>query len=423
MRNSEFFKNILVLFSGTLISQLIPFILLPILLKYFYQVSDFGVLAIFISTADLLGRVATLKLEFGIVIQKRTKNSINLATGALKISWIIALASLIVVLLFKKSIAQYIDEPRLENFLFLIPLYVLLVSFNDVATYWFNRAKNFKVISFSKIVLTGGNETSKLIFGVFNGGFIGLIVSRIIGIFTSNLYLFSRFFKGNRKELKLLNYQQQKKIVAENRAFMLFSTPSVFIGFLINFVYLNLFLVYFGKESVGAINISMAYITAGYGMLALSFSQVYYSKLAEINDATTLLQLYTKFLKKLVMLSLVPVVVVYAIPNQWIAMILGEKWVQFFEIIRIMSLWLSVWFVSSSLSFIYIKLGKQRVMMLYDIVHLLLVCVGFFTAYGFYGNFIACLWGFTFAQIAFYVFVILLAIRFIKHSKLQEEIC
>ena len=410
------------LFSGTLISQIIPFILLPILLKYFYEVSDFGVLAIFISTADLLGRVATLKLEFGIVIQKRTKNAINLVAGALKISWLIALVSLIVIFFFKEPIASYIDEPRLENFLFLVPLYVLLVSFNDVSTYWFNRAKNFKVISFSKIMLMSGNETSKLIFGAFNAGFIGLIIARIIGIFSSNFYFFLRFFKRNSKELKLLNYEQQKKVISENRDFMLFSTPSVFIGFLINFVYLNLFLVYFGKESVGEINISMTYITAGYGMLALSFSQVYYSKLAEINDSNSLLQLYTKFLKKLVVFSLIPVIIVYLTPNEWVSLLLGEKWVQFFEIIRIMSLWLSLWFVSSSLSFIYIKLGKQRVMMLYDLIHLLLVCVGFFSGYLIDGTFFGSLWGFTLSQIAFYVFVILLAIRFIKRSNLQQDI-
>ena len=416
MKNSEFLKNILVLFSGTLLSQLIPFILLPILLTYFYTLTDFGILAIFIATADLLARVATLKLEFGIVIQKRLKNAINLVAGALRISWIVALLSLILVFLFKKHIANYIGEPQLENSLYFIPLYIVLVSFNDIATYWYNREKNFKVISLSKIIQTSGNESSKLLFGYFNFGFAGLIVARIIGVFSSNSYFLSRFFSSNGNELRLLNKGQRKRIVQENSSFILFSTPSVFIGFLINFVYLNLFLVYFGKEIVGSINISMAYISAGYGMLALSFSQVYYSKLAEIDDKQTLLRTYKKFALNLFWISIVPVIVIYTFPNQWIIQFFGEKWLQLFEIIRIMSLWLAIWFVASSLSFIYMKLGKQKVMMFYDLFHLGLIVLGFFTGYYLGNSFFGALWGFTIAQILFYTLVIYLAIRFIKKS-------
>jgi lipopolysaccharide exporter len=416
LKNSEFLKNIFVLFSGTLISQLLPFILLPIFLKYFYSLSDFGILAIFIASADLLARVATLKLEFGIVLQARLKNAINLVSGALRNSWFVALVSFGVILLFKAQIAQYIGEPKLENLLLLIPVYILVSAINDVSTFWFNRSKNFKLISFGKITQTTSNELSKLVFGFFGWGFIGLIVSRIIGLFVSNFYFLNRFFNSNKKSLRLLNKTQRKKIVFENRAYMYFSTPSVFVAMLINFVYLNLFLVYFGSEIVGSINISMIYISAGYGMLSLSFSQVYYSKLSEINDKETLLKTYKKFGLNLFILGFLPVIAIYLIPNGVISQLLGEKWIQLFEIIRIMSLWLSVWFVSSSLSFIYMKLGKQKVMMFYDLLHLALVCIGFFVGFHLGNSFFSALWGFTIAQICYYLFVIFLAIRFIKQS-------
>lgn len=416
IRESDFIRNIFVLFSGSLLSQLIPFIALPFLQKYFYSPADFGLLAIFISFCELFANVATCKLEYGIVIQSRIKNAINLLYGAVRVMLVMVFISAVIAWIFKKELANYFDEPRLESYMFLLPVYVIVFSLCEIASYWFNRKKAFKVISFSKVIQTSSSESIKVLAGFFHFGPLGLIIGRVSGFLFANLYYLRMFFKRDRQALRLINKKQSNQMVRENRKFIYFTTPSVFIGNLINVVYLQLFLYYFGDDIVGMIGVSMTYLSAGFGVVAISFSQVFYSKVAETKSKEKLLDMYKRFAKNLMLIALVPILLVYLIPSSWVAQLLGEEWLHLMDIARIMVLWLAVWFVSSSLSFIYMRLRKQQVMMFYDFMHLILIVIGFFIGYFSNLGLNGALWGFTIAQIVFYLFVIYIAIYFIKHT-------
>lgn len=414
IKESDFFKNVLILFSGSFLSQVIPFIVLPFLQKYFYSPADFGLLAVFVSFCEIFSQIATLKLEFGIVIQDKIRAAINLAYGALRVAIGIAMLSFFIVLILKSYISEYFQEPKIENYLFLLPLYILVSSFNDIASYWFNRKKKFGTIAKSKIVQTTSAEGIKILGGLMNFSFIGLVLGRITGFFIANFYYLSNFIRQDRKTLKLINRKESNQQIWDNRKFIFYSTPSVFIGTLINLVYLNLFLYFFGKEIVGMIGVSMTYLSAGFGVVAVSFSQVFYSKVSETKSINELLKLYKRFAKNLAFVAVFPVLFVYLFPISWVVYFLGEEWVELMPIARIMVLWLAFWFVSSSLSFIYMRLGRQRSMLIYDFLHLGLIIIGFFSAYLFSATVESALWGFSIAQIIFYSFVIYIAIYFIK---------
>jgi len=413
-KRSEFFRNILILFSGSFLSQLIPFIVLPILQRYYFSPADFGLLAVFIYFSELFAKVATLKLEYGIVIEKRIKDAINLMYGALRISWVMVILSLIVVLFFRYDIAYYFEAPKLANYLFLLPIYILVTSFSDVSNYWFNRGKHFKVISYSKITQTSAAEGVKLLTGVLGFSFVGLISGRITGFAVASLYYIRKFWQYDRVNLRLLNRNHSNKMIKKNRKFIFFTTPSVFIGSIINLAYINLFLLYFGKDIVGMIGVSMTYLSAGFGVISVSFSQVFYSKLAEVKDKVKMLSKYKRFARNLFALASVPIVCVYAFPSTWAVNILGNEWGELIVIARIMVWWLAIWFVASSLSFVYIRLGRQKEMVLFDILHLILIFISFFVAIWIKNDFISALWGFTIGQSLYYLFAVYIAIFYIK---------
>lgn len=415
IRESDFIRNILVLFSGSLLSQLIPFFVLPILQRYYYSPADFGFLAIFVSFSELFSSVASGKLEYGIVLQTRERNAINLFFGALKIVLIVTLISCVLVLIFRNSIADYLEEPRMSNYLFLLPVYIIFFSMTDLFSYWNNRKRRFATISWAKLVQTGTSESVKLLAGVINLGVFGLIIGRLSGFIGAVFFYVRTFLKRDSRALKLLDNTISRETVRENKKFILFSTPSVFLGNLINVVYLQLFLVYFGEQMVGVIGVSMTYLSAGFGVVAISFSQVFYSKLAETRKKEELLHMYKRFAKNLALLALVPVVIVYLIPSSFVANLLGEKWLELMPIARIMVFWLAAWFVSSSLSFIFIRLQKQKVLLYYDMLHLLIILAGFFIGRAFSNDMESALWGFSIARFLFYIFVIGVAIHMIKH--------
>ena len=419
IQKSEFKKNVLILFSGSLISQIIPFLSLPILQKYFFSPADFGLFAVFFSLIELLSNVSCLKLEYGIVLQKKLKDAINVAYGALRISWVLAILSLLIVLLFKKQLALYLKEPSIENYLFLIPIYILFIALNDVFGYWFNRKKRFGIISTTKIVQTSAAEFIKLGGGYLGFNFVSLIVGKISGVIFSVFQFAYRFYKEDIKSIKLINKKHSNLMIKKNKNFIFFTAPSVFTSSIINFAYLNLFLYYFGKDAVGMVGVSMIYLSAGFGVISISFSQVFYSRIAETDSKSEIMQLYKRFAKNLFLLALVPTIGVYLIPNSWVAYLLGAEWNELMNIVRIMVIWLAIWFVSSSLSFIYIRLGRQKEMVLFDVIHLIVIFISFHLALFFNHSFYSALWGFSIGQALFYVFAIIIAIHYIKRFNVK----
>ena len=417
LKESEFTRNVMTLLTGSFFAQLIPFLVLPILQRYFYSPADFGMFAVFISFFELFSVIACLKLELGIVLQNTVRKAINLAYSALQISWVIAAVSFVVVFLFKQQIAYRFGVQGLENYLFLVPIYVLIAGYNDVLTYWFNRKKAFKTLAVIKTVQSSTAETVKLSTGLLKFDFFGLIIGRVFGLFSVSIYLTSRFLKQDRKALRLIRNSERKKSILQNKNFIYFTTPSVLLGSFINVMYLQLFLHYFGKDIVGQIGVSMTYLFAGFGIVSISFSQVFYAKLAETNGRENLLRMYLHFTRNLAILACIPVAFLYLLPVKFVVYFLGDSWSDLLPIARIMSIWLAVWFVSSSLSFIYMRLGKQKTMLFYDVLHLILVVAGFYLAINIDMSYTAALWGFTIAKVILYLIVICVAIFFIKRSK------
>jgi len=104
-------------------------------------------------------------------------------------------------------------------------------------------------------------------------------------------------------------------------------------------------------------------------------------------------------------------------PASWVVGVLGPEWNDLIVYCRVISVWLGVWFVSSSLSFIYLRLQRQREMLLFDAAHVVIVYAGFHIGKAMGGDALSALWGFTAAQVLSYLIAILLALTFIKISK------
>jgi O-antigen/teichoic acid export membrane protein len=414
---SDFFKNVLTLSFGTVIAQLMPFLALPILQKYFYTPSDFGLLAVFITFFELISSASTFKLEFGIVAIKEKIQAIHLAVGATLVSFVVAFILLCFLIFTKDWISSYYGVKEYSNYFLLLPLYIVLLNMNDILSYWNNKLKSFKTISKAKVTQSFFSESFKLSFGFLQMSFIGLLIGRLLGFLFSFLYYLKSFVKNDRYLLKSLSFNEVKNQVKLNKKFVYFSTPSVFLGSLINVVYINLFLAYFGSDVVGNITISMSYTAAAFGLISVSFSQVFYSKISQIENSSELKKVYKTFAFYLFLIALVPLAIVYTIPSFWIVALLGSEWSELLIIARIMIVWQIFWFVSSSLSFIYIRLGRQKEMMLFDVFHLLLIPISFYSAFYFEASVYSALWGFTLAQMAYYVFTISVAIFFINQFK------
>ncbi len=414
--NNEFWKNIATLLSASLFAQLIPFIALPVLQKWFFSPSDFGLLAIYTSVSLLLASISSFKYELAIVNADTEEESQKIFKGAIIIVLLFTLAVSIIIAIFKTQIANLFNITELGNYILLIPLSVLFVGIYEVLNYWNNRNKNFKTIASAKISKAISSESSKLAFGSYGIG-SGLIIGRIIGEFVSMLYLLIKFFRKEYSKFINHNISEVKVALKKHYRFPVFSMPSVFVGNTINVVFLALFSRYFGPESVGILGVSVIYVAVAFGIMSQAFSQVFFKEIHLKNTRKELLSFYLKNAAILSVISAVVIIIVQLIPSQLLVNLIGEQWQEMMPTLKVLVYAYGAQFITSSLSFIYIRLNKQKTMLIFDILHLILIWLSIFLAYRYFGTFMSAIIAYTIAQVVYYSIAFVAAIYFIQTKK------
>jgi O-antigen/teichoic acid export membrane protein len=417
IRENEFLKNMMTLLSGSAIAQLIPFLLLPILQKWFYSPSQFGELALYTSVSMLLAQVAGFKYEFAIVKADTEKEASNILSGTFIIILVFTLVSAISFNLLPDLMAALFGINEIRAYFYLIPFSIFFFSSFELLNYWNNRKKNYKRIATAKVVKTLSAETTKLGLAFYHNSLKGLVIGRVIGEFVSFGYLAKSFISKDLKSFQIASYSAIWNSLKTHYRFPFFSMPSVFVGNLINLVFLSLFTSYFGTAKAGVIGISVVYVSMAFGLISQSFSQVFYKELSDTKGKKALLKLYLGNAKYLVIISTLAVIFVQLIPSPWVAKLLGEEWIDLMPTLKILVFAYAVSFISSSLSFIYMRVNKQKQMLLFDILHLALVSLSIYFAFHYYGTFRATLISYTIAQVVYYSFAFLIAIVFIRNSE------
>jgi len=415
---SKFSRNVMVLTTGTAVSQLIPFIVLPLLQKYFYGPADFAMLASFVYFSEMLGVIGTLKLEYAIVGQRTPQDAREVLVTGVRIALMSSgLALLLALVCFQWDLIHGLHELGIA--IFLLPVVVLSMGIIQLTSYWYNARKEYDKIASGKLVQTSTGEGAKLMGGWLGLNFSGLILGRVIGYVTLSLVQWRRYLQ-QAVHVERRNFSMWE-VIRNNKSFVLFTTPSVFVGALINFLYIELFLENFGSESAGMVSVAMTYVGAGLGMVAGSISQVFYGTIAGIHRRAELQSLYVRFLGRLFWMSAVMTGMIWLLPASWIVGVLGQEWNDLIVYCRVISIWLGVWFISSSLSFIYLRLQRQNVMLFFDVLHVGMIYAGFHLGRHYTGSALGALWGFTWAQVVFYVLAIGMAVFFIRTSKLLHD--
>lgn len=407
IHTKSFLKQVLTLASGTVMGQVLLFISLPFLQRFFYGPEEFGVFTVFVSISEMLINISGLKYEYGIVLQKRHKNAVNLLLLSVFSVTITAISTLLIYFLMFFFWPQISWVKDLGMLGFLLPVSVFCFGCVNAFNYWFNREQMYGRMSVTKGISSVASEPIK-----FAGAGLplnGLVLGRVGGQIAAFVYVLFQFFRKFNSFKKLFSSKQIKKEARFNKRYPFFVMPGAFITVLITAVYVQFFSHYFGKEQVGLLGVSVSYLGVAFGVISTAFGQVFFKKISDIQDVSVLKSLFLKFAGYLALIAVMVIFAVYIFPEKWVVNMLGERWKDILPVTRIMVLWISVSFVSTSLSFIHIRIGNQLGILIIELIHLLGVVLALFGCYFYTRSFETTLYAFTTVQIVHYLAVIVSA--------------
>ena len=376
--NNPFLKNVSILASGTIISQIIVVAMSPILTRL-YTVEAFGTLSLFASFMVIFSVVTTGRYELAIGLPEKDEKAKDLIKLIFILGFIVSIVYL-VILFITKEIIQYSDSSGLfqSNWIYLAPIYTFFIAIYSSLIYWNQRKKEYKKITISNALQVISTTVFSLLFGFFGWIESGMMISLVLGIIISSWFLLKDF---NNEDL-LINNNDLKKVGKEYISFpkyMILSDLSLTTGQqFIPIIFSSLF----STTIVGYYSLANRMIRLPNIIITSSIANIFRNDaIDEIRKNGNCEQLYKSIFKKLFVLSLPIYLSVFIFSPILFTFFFGEKWLMAGNFARILSVLLLIEFIATPLNSLFYIMERQKVFMRLQILNTifggLLIYVGY----------------------------------------------
>ena len=180
-------KRVMTLMSGTMVAQVIPVAISPILTRI-YSPEEFGTLALYLAILAVVSVLGTMRYELAIVQPKEAEDAKALLHLCLVINASMSFFFLIIVVAYDYLDIDWFDNQNLSNLLYLLPVSFFLNGFVLSLRYWLLRQNQFGKITGMAVAQSGGAGVGQITVGL---GQIpnGLIYGQVVGQSLAGLYM------------------------------------------------------------------------------------------------------------------------------------------------------------------------------------------------------------------------------------------
>lgn len=360
---SEFTKNVLTLMTGTTIAQALPIAISPILTRI-YTPEDFGVFALYMAIASIVSIIATGRYEMAIMLPKKDSDAINIVILSILISFFISFISFFIVFIFNSQITSLLNNPEISNWLYFIPITVLLTGSYQSFNYWLNRKKQYKELSTSRVIQSGTTVTTNLSMGFNGSGSSGLIVGGLIGQSVATMILAKMVWSDDQEKVKDI---KKLKIVALANKYIDYPKKSS-IGALFNALAYQgeiiLLSIFYSSHLLGLFYFVNKFINIPKQFLSTSIWQVFLSNTGNHIEYVFSAKFFKQ--KKIIVYSTVPMIYGIFIYTDLFIFIFGEDWKNATVFIAPLIVAMNINFIVASFS-LFLIINNPKAEMIFNI--------------------------------------------------------
>ena len=370
-KSKGFASDVLTLVSGTGLAQIIAIAIAPILSRI-YSPSDFGIFALFLSLSGILATISCLRYELSIMLPDSDEEANNQLGLSIFIALTFSIFLWIVFFIFKDTILEMFNVKELGNYLYVVPIFVLLQGLFSSFNYWNSRNKKFNIMSKARISSSISGATFQLSAG-FAGyvSGISLILGSLMGKIISLFVLSSSVFKKDKHIFSNIKISKMYAGLMKYKKFLLIDTWSSLLNSLSWQLPVLLLTVFFSSTIVGFYSLGFRLLQLPMSFIGTSISQVFFQRATEAKVEGTLDVLVENVLRILVVIGMFPILVLTFVGSDIFGVVLGFQWTEAGVYVQILSIWGFIWFISSPLSTLYVVFEKQEFGLKYNIINII----------------------------------------------------
>jgi len=374
----DFFKNSLVVITGTILAQSINLVSLPFLARLYTPV-DFGLLALFMAVSSIVATGITLRYEAHIVVAESDGEAQGLAKLALFFGLILGVGISILLWLTPASVKAMIGISDVEALIPFVGLSGFMGAVIAVTSSWLNRIKDYKKIAYSKVVQALGLIIPSFALYYYPIGYSGLITAQIISLVITALFLSLVLFLT----LTIKQCQVLSSVARQHQAAPKFLLPTALLDVITMQLPVILITAWFGSGMAGQFSIAWKVLAMPSALVGVAVGQVFFQQFSKYwqENRTAAKKLLIKTWHILALAGFLPMLAFLFWGESIFVFVFGNEWAESGKIASVIVLMLYVKFVSSPTSSSYITLGLQSYSLIFGLSVLLYRPICFFIGY------------------------------------------
>jgi len=276
IKSSEFLRDVNILVIGTIISQGVAILAIPILSRIFNP-NDYGLLALFSSVLAITANIVTLSYPIRIILPKTDFESQQVVLISIFFSVGIGFCLLLLSYLLPSKFINSFGLGTLGKWLSLAIFFGIILSFINTLNYWFNRNSLYKKIALLQI-LQSIILTSFSLIMAFLSIENGLILSQIF-TFSILLIIFT-LFSG----LKFNSYHFVGliKIIKKHKNAPKYLYPGNLLDVITLQLPFLLITLWFSQEMTGYYRMAFSCLNLPAAFFGAAIAQIFYKKFSQI---------------------------------------------------------------------------------------------------------------------------------------------
>ncbi|MFP3982445.1 MAG: oligosaccharide flippase family protein [Desulfurivibrionaceae bacterium] len=405
--SNRFARSVSVLAGGTAAGQAIVVAASPILTRL-YSPEDFGVLAVFASLLGILGVIASLRYQLAIPLPESDEEAANVTVLSLLVVLGMALLTAAIAIPFRQPIADALNSPLLAEYIWLLPLGLLLMGVYQVFSYWAIRTRAFSAIARTKLT-----QSISMVAVQITGyalGPLALLIGRIFGQAAGTTTLGSLALGKRREAFRHMTRSGIREAACRYYNFPLYSSWAGLLNSGGTQLPPILFSMFYGPGAAGHYMLAHRIIALPMTLLGRAIADVFMPDAVEALRESRLRDSVVLVHKNLARIVLPPAAMLFIVAPDLFRIAFGPDWEEAGHMVRWLTPMLFLQFIVSPLSRIFVALERQRLSLALQ-GNLFLLRLGSLAIAGYLGIALldAVFWYGIASAVGFFVYVYLIA--------------
>ncbi|MEE0457913.1 MAG: oligosaccharide flippase family protein [Anaerovibrio sp.] len=358
LKNS-FFKNILLLSSGSIIAQIINFVTVPFMTRFF-STEDIGMFTYITTISYLFTPIICLRYETAIILEQNNTNVCSLV----KLCMIISTVLSIVICGGYYTYFILSEKTELLEYMLLLVFLLLVSGIINILTSYNTRNQEYKLLSKVSIVRSVTNMFLLLYLGYMGTAVHGLLTSHVVSQLMGLKEQSSSLIR-DKKKIIYSSWHNVFSMVTKYRGLPIYSVPAIFLNN-ISYLAINFFIAeLYGMEQLGYYALSNRVLGVPLTMIGYNVGNVFFEKASKQFEKTgSFSSTYIETFRLLVVLSIPIIGGIYFLAPWFCEFYLGSEWYVAGMYIRIMCIMFALKFIFSPLTAGIMVLKKNKIEML-----------------------------------------------------------